>query len=33
VLGQFEPTGIRPQFFERLRVAGVELPPSMFLQR
>ncbi len=30
VLGDFEPTGIRPAFSERLRVAGVELPATMF---
>jgi pilus assembly protein CpaF len=30
VLGNFEATGIRPTFTERLRVAGVELPPLMF---
>ena len=30
VLGNFEATGIRPGFTERLRVAGVELPPLMF---
>jgi pilus assembly protein CpaF len=30
VNGRFEPTGVRPQFYERLRVRGVELPPDMF---
>ncbi len=30
VMGVFEPTGIRPQFSERLKVAGVDLPTSMF---
>jgi pilus assembly protein CpaF len=30
VVGQFAPTGIRPIFAERLKVAGVELPDSMF---
>jgi pilus assembly protein CpaF len=30
VMGRFEPTGIRPQFSERLKVAGVDLPVSMF---
>ncbi|MFN2399313.1 MAG: CpaF family protein [Gemmatimonadaceae bacterium] len=30
VIGNFEPTGIRPRFTERLRVTGVELPPHMF---
>jgi pilus assembly protein CpaF len=33
VLGRFEPTGVRPQFYERLRVAGVELPADMFMPR
>jgi pilus assembly protein CpaF len=30
VQGVFEATGIRPQFTERLKVAGVDLPVSMF---
>ena len=30
VLGQFTSTGIRPRFLEKLRIAGVELPPSTF---
>jgi pilus assembly protein CpaF len=30
VVGQFEATGVRPLFVERLKVAGVELPPHMF---
>jgi len=30
VQGVFEATGIRPQFTERLQVAGVDLPVSMF---
>ncbi|MGI8497264.1 MAG: CpaF family protein [Gemmatimonadaceae bacterium] len=29
VIGQFETTGIRPHFTERLKVAGVELPPQL----
>ncbi len=29
VLGQFESTGIRPKFLERLAVAGASLPPEM----
>jgi pilus assembly protein CpaF len=33
VVGNFEPTGIRPAFTEKLRVAGVELPTDMFQQR
>ena len=30
VLGDFEPTGIRPKFAERLTVTGVHLPSAMF---
>ncbi len=30
VLGDFLPTGIRPQFSERLLVTGIQLPVSMF---
>jgi pilus assembly protein CpaF len=30
VLGEFEPTGIRPKFAERLTVTGVHLPAAMF---
>jgi pilus assembly protein CpaF len=30
VLGAFQPTHIRPKFLERLRVAGIFLPPSLF---
>ncbi len=30
IVGQFEATGVRPTFTDRLRVAGVELPPRMF---
>jgi pilus assembly protein CpaF len=29
VVGQFETTGIRPHFIERLKVAGVELPQHL----
>ena len=29
VIGQFETTGIRPRFIERLQVAGVELPAAL----
>jgi len=32
VLGNFEATGIRPSFSDRLAVAGVELPPNMFAE-
>jgi pilus assembly protein CpaF len=30
VIGTFRPTGIRPRFLERLRVAGIHLPASIF---
>ena len=30
VVGAFKPSGIRPKFLERLRVAGMQLPPSLF---
>jgi pilus assembly protein CpaF len=30
VVGQFEATGVRPLFVERLKIAGVELPAQMF---
>jgi pilus assembly protein CpaF len=30
VLGEFEPSGIRPKFAERLTVTGVHLPAAMF---
>ena len=30
VIGSFQPSGIRPKFLERLRVAGVMLSPAMF---
>ena len=30
VVGQFEATGVRPTFVDRLKVAGVELPANMF---
>ena len=32
VQGDFETTGVRPQFMERLRVAGVELPNDLFAE-
>lgn len=31
VLGNFESTGLRPRFVDRLKVAGIELPPGLFL--
>ena len=30
VVGSFEPTGIRPKFLDRLRVAGILLPAELF---
>ena len=30
VLGDFEPSGIRPKFSERLAVTGIHLPAAMF---
>jgi pilus assembly protein CpaF len=33
VIGQFEATGVRPAFVERLQLAGVELPPHLFAER
>ncbi|MDQ8160537.1 MAG: CpaF family protein [Gemmatimonadota bacterium] len=32
VVGDFEATGVRPLFMERLQVAGIELPNSLFAQ-
>lgn len=32
VLGQFEATGVRPKFVERLQLAGVELPRHLFAE-
>lgn len=31
VVGDFEATGVRPLFMERLHVAGIDLPANMFL--
>jgi pilus assembly protein CpaF len=33
VVGDYEPTGVRPTFIDRLRVAGVDVPASMFIPR
>jgi pilus assembly protein CpaF len=30
VVGSFEPSGIRPKFLDRLRIAGIQLPPEIF---
>jgi pilus assembly protein CpaF len=30
VLGEFRPTGIRPKFVDRLKVAGVSVPAGLF---
>ena len=32
VVGNFEAVGVRPTFTERLLIAGIDLPPSMFSQ-
>ena len=32
VAGRFEATGVRPRFADRLLLAGVELPPRLFLE-
>jgi pilus assembly protein CpaF len=30
IVGEFRPTGIRPQFAERFAIAGIELPQDVF---
>jgi pilus assembly protein CpaF len=30
VVGVFQPSGIRPKFLERLKVAGIQLPAALF---
>ncbi len=30
VTGRFKPTGVRPKFSERLKAAGIEIPPHVF---
>jgi len=30
VIGSFRPSGIRPKFLEKLRVAGILLPQELF---
>ena len=30
IVGRIRPTGIRPQFGERIEDAGINLPPSVF---
>jgi pilus assembly protein CpaF len=30
VTGRFRPTGVRPKFYERLRMVGIQLPASIF---
>ena len=32
VAGTFEPTGVRPRFADRIRLAGIELPARLFLE-
>jgi pilus assembly protein CpaF len=33
VIGQFEATGVRPVFLDRLKIAGVEIPPHLFADK
>ena len=33
VVGQFEATGVRPLFLDRLKIAGVEIPPHLFADK
>ncbi|GJG86426.1 secretion system protein TadA [Gemmatimonadetes bacterium T265] len=33
VMGQFEATGVRPLFVDRLKLAGVEIPPHLFAEK
>ncbi len=30
VIGEFQPTGVRPWFMEKFKVSGIELPPHIF---
>ncbi len=30
IVGRFEPTGLRPKNYDKIRFAGIELPPSIF---
>jgi pilus assembly protein CpaF len=30
VLGAFKPTGIRPRFLEKIKLAGIDIPPGLF---
>jgi pilus assembly protein CpaF len=30
IIGQLQPTGIRPKFTEKLEAAGIQLPPEVF---
>ncbi|HYW33013.1 MAG TPA: CpaF family protein [Gemmatimonas sp.] len=33
VAGQFEATGVRPRFAERLKIAGIDLPAQLFMEQ
>jgi pilus assembly protein CpaF len=33
VLGRLKPTGIRPKFYEKFEIAGVRLPPDVFVEK
>jgi pilus assembly protein CpaF len=30
IIGRLRPTGLRPKFMEKIEVAGIHLPPSIF---
>jgi pilus assembly protein CpaF len=30
IVGRFEPTGLRPKHYDKIRFSGIELPPSIF---
>jgi pilus assembly protein CpaF len=30
VSGRFRPTGVRPKFSDRIKAAGIDLPPNIF---
>jgi pilus assembly protein CpaF len=32
IMGRYIPTGVQPNFYERLEAAGAHIPESMFLE-
>jgi pilus assembly protein CpaF len=30
IIGRLRPTGLRPRFMDKIEVAGIHLPPSIF---